>query len=66
MAEYANSWRSGPDHHDSWSSTADIIERNAHLGKYAAPGGWNDWDFLMTGGQVREGEERMTGVVLPL
>ena len=55
MAQYANSWRSGRDHHDSWSSTSSIIEHNAELGKYAAPGGWNDWDFLMTGGQVREG-----------
>ena len=58
MAQYANSWRSGRDHHDSWSSTSSIIEHNAELGKYAAPGGWNDWDFLMTGGQVREGPGR--------
>lgn len=70
MAAYANSWRSGPDHHDAWSSTSDIIERNADLGKYAAPGGWNDWDFLMTGGQVREGRggarENMLGCAVTL
>ena len=35
MAQYANSWRSGPDHHDEWKSTADIIERNSDKGKYA-------------------------------
>lgn len=35
MAQYANSWRSGPDHHDEWKSTADIIEHNADKGKYA-------------------------------
>lgn len=66
MAEYANSWRSGPDHHDSWSSTSEIIERNANLGKYAAPGGWNDWDFLMTGGQVRRGRRRAGGCTATL
>eukprot|EP00117_Sycon_ciliatum_P025328 scpid76498/ scgid21046/ Alpha-galactosidase; Alpha-D-galactoside galactohydrolase; Melibiase len=51
MHEYANSWRSGPDHHDDWKSTSGIIEHNIGLGKYAGPGGWNDLDFLMTGGQ---------------
>ena len=35
MAEYANSWRSGPDHLDNWKSTAKIIEINADKGKYA-------------------------------
>ena len=39
MGQYANSWRSGPDHHDSWDQptygTASIIEHNADLGKYA-------------------------------
>jgi len=48
---YGNSWRTGGDHHDSWDSTGPIIEHNAGLSKYAAPGGWNDLDFLMTGGQ---------------
>lgn len=51
MGQYANSWRSGPDHHDEWKSTAGIIEHNSGLGSYAGPGGWNDWDFIMTGGQ---------------
>ncbi|XP_065190875.1 uncharacterized protein LOC135821804 [Sycon ciliatum] len=51
MRTYANSWRSGPDHSDHWASTRDIIEHNIGLGKYAGPGGWNDLDFLMTGGQ---------------
>ena len=35
MGQYANSWRSGPDHHDEWKSTADIIEQNSDKGKYA-------------------------------
>jgi alpha-galactosidase len=52
MYQYANSWRTGPDHHDDWTSTAVIIEVNAQLGTYAGPSkGWNDPDFLMTGGQ---------------
>jgi len=53
MAQFANSWRSGPDHHDDWDSTSKIILNNIGKGKYAGPGGWNDFDFLMTGGQVR-------------
>jgi alpha-galactosidase len=51
MRPYANAWRSGPDHHDVWSSTSSIIELNNNRGQYAGPGGWNDFDFLMTGGQ---------------
>ncbi|XP_065836434.1 uncharacterized protein [Oscarella lobularis] len=51
MKMYANSWRSGDDHADNWKSTAGIIEHNAGLSKYAGPGGWNDPDFLMTGGE---------------
>ncbi len=35
MAQYANSWRTGSDHHDEWRSTAEIIEINADKGKYA-------------------------------
>eukprot|EP01114_Cavostelium_apophysatum_P019478 TRINITY_DN6295_c0_g1_i1.p1 TRINITY_DN6295_c0_g1~~TRINITY_DN6295_c0_g1_i1.p1 ORF type:complete len:417 (+),score=14.15 TRINITY_DN6295_c0_g1_i1:37-1287(+) len=49
-----NAWRSGHDHHDQWdgvSGVAEIIEGNAGLSRYAGPGGWNDLDFLMTGGQ---------------
>jgi alpha-galactosidase len=51
MRPYANAWRSGPDHHDKWLSTTLIIELNHARGVYAGPGGWNDFDFLMTGGQ---------------
>ena len=51
MGKIANTWRTGPDHHDEWSSTAPIIEHNANLWTYADPGAWNDADFLMTGGQ---------------
>lgn len=35
MVQFANSWRSGPDHHDDWDSTASIIEVNADKGSYA-------------------------------
>ena len=42
MAAFANSWRSGPDHHDDWKSTASIIEVNADKGKYAG-----DTHFIM-------------------
>ena len=51
MHEYANSWRTSHDHHDNWDSTSVVIETNSELGVYAGPGGWNDPDFLMTGGQ---------------
>ncbi|XP_011402528.1 PREDICTED: alpha-galactosidase-like [Amphimedon queenslandica] len=52
MHQYANSWRTGPDHHDDWKTTSKIIELNADLGDYAGVGkGWNDPDFIMTGGQ---------------
>jgi len=47
-----NSWRVHPDHLPIWwtkSGTGDIIERMAGLSPFAAPGGWNDPDFLMTG-----------------
>jgi alpha-galactosidase len=57
----ANSWRVGPDHLPLWwtpplgqdpgqgQGTANVIEHMAGLSSYAAPGGWNDPDFLMTG-----------------
>ena len=35
MGEYANSWRTGPDHHDNWESTTAIIDHNADIGEYA-------------------------------
>ena len=35
MPAYANSYRTGPDHHDRWASTATIIELNVGKGKYA-------------------------------
>jgi len=53
-AKDGNSWRSGPDHHDTWrtgNGVSSLIEHNVGLAKYAGPGGWNDMDFLMTGGQ---------------
>lgn len=35
MKPYANAWRTGPDHHDKWTSTALIIELNYARGNYA-------------------------------
>lgn len=48
---YVNSWRATGDHHDSWSSTASVIEQVADLAPFAGPGGWNYMDFVFTGGQ---------------
>jgi len=57
----ANTWRVGPDHIPLWwtiptnqdpgqgQGTANIIQHMGGLSKYAAPGGWNDPDFLMPG-----------------
>jgi len=49
--QIANGWRIGGDHHDNWSSTSSIIETLVGKAQYAGQGGWNDPDFLMTGGQ---------------
>jgi len=48
---YLNTWRATDDHMDKWWDTALIIEQMAGKSKFAGPGGWNDFDFLMTGGQ---------------
>ncbi|XP_065845536.1 uncharacterized protein [Oscarella lobularis] len=50
--QVANAWRVNGDHHDEWSKTAEIIELMApkEIADFAGPGGWNDPDFLMTGG----------------
>jgi len=57
----ANMWRSGPDHIPLWWSpdtgqdpgtaggTSQIIQHFAGLSKYAAPGQWNDPDYLLPG-----------------
>jgi len=59
--EIANTWRIGPDHLPLWwtpetnqdpgqgQGDANIIQHMAGLSPYAAPGGWNDPDFLMIG-----------------
>jgi len=47
-----NSFRVGTDHHDSWSNTIECIHSLIGLGKHAGPkNGWNDPDFLETGGE---------------
>eukprot|EP00054_Salpingoeca_dolichothecata_P029048 m.225114 g.225114 ORF g.225114 m.225114 type:complete len:403 (+) comp26380_c0_seq7:87-1295(+) len=47
-----DSFRMGPDHHDDWDSTYEIITGTA-TEKYNWTGiqGWPDFDFVMTGGQ---------------
>jgi alpha-galactosidase len=51
-APYTNSWRATGDHHDQWhGSTSSIIHKMADKSRYAGPGGWNDYDFVFTGGQ---------------
>jgi alpha-galactosidase len=51
-AYYGNSWRTGQDHHDKWDGNTNfIIAANSNLAPFAGPGGWNDMDFLMTGGE---------------
>jgi len=47
---WANSWRIGGDHHDDWVTTSEVIENLSGKAYYAGVGGWNDPDFLMTGG----------------
>jgi len=46
-----NQWRTTGDHHDTWSSTLQIINDQAGLSKYSGKGAWNYMDFLYTGGQ---------------
>mmetsp|Transcript_6395 Transcript_6395/g.15706 ORF Transcript_6395/g.15706 Transcript_6395/m.15706 type:complete len:374 (+) Transcript_6395:67-1188(+) len=45
-----NSWRIGPDHHDNWDNTAQVIEILATVAQHSRPYRWSDPDFLMTGG----------------
>eukprot|EP00039_Didymoeca_costata_P003262 m.66428 g.66428 ORF g.66428 m.66428 type:complete len:441 (-) comp11805_c0_seq2:144-1466(-) len=53
--EHCNSWRFFDDHHDTWNDTswgtACIAQRLATAASFGKPSGWNDPDFLMTGGQ---------------
>eukprot|EP01102_Stenamoeba_stenopodia_P001079 TRINITY_DN1094_c0_g2_i1.p1 TRINITY_DN1094_c0_g2~~TRINITY_DN1094_c0_g2_i1.p1 ORF type:complete len:418 (-),score=69.49 TRINITY_DN1094_c0_g2_i1:110-1363(-) len=49
-SECGNSWRIAQDHWDSWWSTSKIIDLLGNKSSFAGPGGWNDPDFLMTGG----------------
>lgn len=53
-ARDGNSFRIGPDHHDVWSRTAEVIELLATVssrgGGTIGPYAWADADFLMTGG----------------
>eukprot|EP00937_MAST-01D_sp_MAST-1D-sp2_P001575 g1575.t1 len=55
-----NSWRIGGDG-TNWGALTDRLNDMAQLGKYAAPGGWNDPDLLLGTGigssdDAREGD----------
>ncbi len=43
-----NSWRIGPDHHDSWESLRQVALILGEVGSHGGPYRWNDPDFLMT------------------
>jgi len=42
-------WRTTYDIRDSWKSMMSILDINAELNNYAAPGRWNDPDMLIVG-----------------
>ncbi|HVZ89264.1 MAG TPA: glycoside hydrolase family 27 protein [Polyangia bacterium] len=45
----ANMWRIGFDINASWSSMIGLVDQDANLYTYAAPGHWNDPDMLEVG-----------------
>ncbi|GAA0652564.1 hypothetical protein GCM10010174_90410 [Kutzneria viridogrisea] len=55
----AQLWRTAPDIADDFASVLSILDRQAALGGYARPGGWNDPDSLEVGnGGMTEAEYR--------
>ena len=49
-AAQGNSWRIGPDHHDSWESLSEVLLVLGSAAKHGGPYRWTDPDFLMTSG----------------
>jgi alpha-galactosidase len=55
----ANSWRTTGDIQANWNSIYSILNAQAGLAKYAAPGHWNDPDMLEVGnGKLTLAEDR--------
>jgi alpha-galactosidase len=54
----ANMWRIGFDIGANWSSVVRLIDANAMLSMYAAPGHWNDPDMLEVGHGLSDTEGR--------
>lgn len=50
-APSVQSWRTGADHHDVWNETALAIASMVGQSAASGPYGWNDFDFIHTGGQ---------------
>ena len=49
LTTIANMWRIGFDINASWSSMIGLVDQDANLYSYAAPGHWNDPDMLEVG-----------------
>jgi len=67
-AECGNSFRIGPDHHDTWESTKSIIELLQKRQNFWGPDpdyGWPDPDFVFTGGQGCGGDAGPPGKRCP-
>ncbi|MET3803776.1 alpha-galactosidase [Nakamurella sp. UYEF19] len=48
-APVSNLWRTTTDIQDTFASMVGIVDQNAQLAQYAAPGAWNDPDMLEIG-----------------
>jgi alpha-galactosidase len=54
----ANMWRIGFDIGPNWAAVTRLIDENANLYSYAAPGHWNDPDMLEVGNGLNDVEGR--------
>lgn len=54
----ANMWRIGFDINGSWGSVTGLIDQDANLYSYAAPGHWNDPDMMEVGNGLNDTEGR--------
>jgi alpha-galactosidase len=54
----ANMWRIGFDIAGNWTSVTGLIDQNANLSAYAAPGHWNDPDMMEVGNGLTDTEGR--------
>jgi alpha-galactosidase len=54
----ANMWRIGFDIGPNWGSVTRLLDENADLDAYAAPGHWNDPDMMEVGNGLNDTEGR--------